>query len=84
MVNKNKEFSSHSRTYLWHRFEQVEADFYLDWLKPAGKTTSLKLLMCLVKVGTIAKTLTEKDIENMNEIIQDISKTMPEIVLDES
>lgn len=82
--NKNKDYDTHSRVYLWHRFEQSEADCYLKWLSPSGRATSLKLLTYLVNVGTIAKTLTDKDISDMNEIIQGISKTMPEIVLDES
>lgn len=82
--NKNKDYDAQSRVYLWHRFEQVEADCYVKWLSLSGRSTSLKLLTYLVTVGTLANTLTEKDITDMNEIIQEISKKMPEIVLDES
>jgi len=82
--NKNKDFTGHSRTYIWHRFEQSEADCYLQWLSPSAKSTSLKLLGYLLALGVAAGTLTEKDISDMNEIIRDISKTMPEIVLEES
>jgi len=85
MKNKNKNYSNHSRIYLWHRFEQVEADCYEGkYLSTKGKQISLKLMGYLLAVGVAAETLTEKDISDMTDIINTISETMPELIVDDN
>lgn len=80
-MNKNKNYTGHSRTYLWHRFEQAEADCYIGkCLSLNGKRISLKLLSMLVETGTLANTLSEKDIVDMNFIISEIESNVPELV----
>jgi hypothetical protein len=84
MENKNKDFTGHSRIYLWHRFEQVESDCYLKGLNKSSKQTSLKLLGYILDLGVAAETLTEKDVSDMMDIIKQLSEKMPDLVLDES
>ena len=80
-MNKNKNYTGHSRIYIWHRFEQAEADCYLgQGLSLNGKRISLKLLSMLIETGTLANTLTGDDILNMNCIISEIEKNVPELV----
>ena len=81
--NKNQHFTGHSRVYLWHRFEQVEADCYSDiGLSIEAKKTSYTLLGLLIDVGIKADTLSEKDVLDMEDILKEIRMNCPEIVED--
>lgn len=73
-----KKSRNYSRIYIWHRFEQAEADCLQSHLSLKYKQISLKLMRNLIYVGKFTDVLPPGDVKELAKIVRDVSKKLKE------
>lgn len=76
-----KKSRNYSKIYIWHRFDQAEADCVLNnrEITLKSKKISLGLMKNLIVIGKLSGELTQNEVKEMSKIVRETKKFLKKI-----